>query len=306
MVNFFKFLKVSFFKSKIVLFLTVLILIFAPDFYKLLFNLIVSSNVDLNIINTTNFNFTSFTSVKNIESTEFNINAQNEQNKQNKQSIKYLRQHSEYMEYAEYAGYVFGQSKSANSSDSFETNKPHVSQNENGQGSSIFEFIEKISGKRNFEIAVSLSFNVMNKEQMVNFTTSFDMKITNFENFTFFIKEPEILRDITIRYSLITRKIDYIYKKDKFSEHFKVELNQVTSIIQLITDFLSSPLFDVAQSKDGVIFKPKNFQLLSRFGVQPIIAHLKMKNGVPEIIEIKNDKTPEKITLTFEKFRVIG
>lgn len=169
-------------------------------------------------------------------------------------------------------------------------------------GISIFGFIEQVSGKRNFEITVKLIFDVLDNEKRKTFSTYFDMKVVNLEDFTFFIKEPEILKGITVKYNLFSRKVEYIYSKYKVTESFKAELNQTTGIIQNITDFLSSPLFESKQVQNGIEFRPKNFQVLSRFGVQPIIVLLQMKNNLPEKIEIKNDKTDEKITLIFEKF----
>lgn len=173
-------------------------------------------------------------------------------------------------------------------------------------GVSIFGFIEQISGKRNFDITVKLTFDVIDYGKRKVFSTYFDMKIVNLEDFTFFIKGPEILKGITIKYNLLTKKVEYIYSKHKVTETFKAELNQTANIIQNITDFLSSPLFESKQVSNGIEFRPKNFQVLSRFGVQPIIVLLQMKNNIPEKIEIKNDKTDEKITLNFEKFIAKG
>lgn len=173
-------------------------------------------------------------------------------------------------------------------------------------GISIFDFIEQVSGKRNFEITVKLTFDVMSEGKQKVFSTYFDMKISNLEEFTFIIKEPEILKGIIIKYNLLTRKAEYSYSKYKVTETFKVELNQTAGMIQNITDFLSSPLFESKEVQNGIEFRPKNFQVLSRFGVQPIIVLLQMKNNVPEKIEIRNDKTDEKITLIFEKFIAKG
>lgn len=173
-------------------------------------------------------------------------------------------------------------------------------------GVSIFGFIEQISGKRNFDITVKLTFDVISDGKRKVFTTYFDMNVLNLEDFTFIIKEPEILKGIKIRYNFLTKKAEYIYSNYKVTETFKVELNQTANMIQNITDFLSSPLFESRQIQNGIEFRPKNFQVLSRFGVQPIIVLLNMKNNLPEKIEIKNDKTDEKITLFFEKFVVKG
>ncbi|MEM5872136.1 MAG: hypothetical protein QW051_04655 [Candidatus Aenigmatarchaeota archaeon] len=176
----------------------------------------------------------------------------------------------------------------------------------NESGISIFGFIEQISGKRNFDITVKLTFDVIADGKRKLFSTYFDMKVVNLESFTFVIKEPEILKGITIKYDLFTKKAEYSYSKHKVTETFKAELNQTASMIQNITDFLSSPLFESKQVPNGIEFRPKNFQVLSRFGVQPIIVLLQMKNNIPEKIEIKNDKTDEKITLIFEKFIAKG
>ncbi len=177
---------------------------------------------------------------------------------------------------------------------------------DDNMGISIFDFIEQVSGKRNFEITVKLTFDVMSEGKQKVFSTYFDMKISNLEEFTFIIKEPEILKGIIIKYNLLTRKAEYSYSKYKVTETFKVELNQTAGMIQNITDFLSSPLFESKEVQNGIEFRPKNFQVLSRFGVQPIIVLLQMKNNVPEKIEIRNDKTDEKITLIFEKFIAKG
>lgn len=169
-------------------------------------------------------------------------------------------------------------------------------------GISVFGFIEKISGKRNFDITVKLIFDVISDEKRKLFSTYFEMKIVNLEEFTFTIKEPEILKDIVIKYNVLTKKAEYSYLKYKVTETFKAELPQISDLIQSLTDFLSSPLFESKNVKDGIEFRPRNFQVLARFGVQPIVVLLKMKDNVPQSIEIRNDKTDEKITLIFEKF----
>lgn len=176
---------------------------------------------------------------------------------------------------------------------------------EKNEGISVYGFIEKMAGQRDFSISVKLTFETLDGEKRKVFTTAFDMKVDNLENFNFKMKQPEILNGIVINYNIISKRIEYVYKNIKTSEIAKAETTQIGGIVQNITDFLSSPLFDAKEYKDYVEFRPKNFQVLSRFGVQPIIVRMYVKNDLPERIEITNDKTDEKVTLKFEKF-IIG
>jgi len=176
---------------------------------------------------------------------------------------------------------------------------------EKNEGISVYGFIEKMAGQRDFSISVKLTFETLDGEKRKVFTTAFDMRVDNLENFNFKMKQPEILDGIVINYNVISKKIEYVYKNIKTSEIAKAETTQIGEIVQNITDFLSSPLFDAKEYKDYVEFRPKNFQVLSRFGVQPIIVRMYVKNDLPERIEITNDKTDEKVTLKFEKF-IIG
>ncbi len=173
---------------------------------------------------------------------------------------------------------------------------------EKNEGVSIYGFIEKMAGQRDFSISVKLTFETLDVEKRKFFTTAFDMKVDNLENFNFKMRQPEILSGIVINYNLISRKIEYVYKNIKTSEIVKSEITQIGGIIQNVTDFLSSPLFDAKEYKDYVEFRPKNFQVLSRFGVQPIVVRMYVKNDLPKRIEITNDKTDEKVTLNFENF----
>ena len=136
------------------------------------------------------------------------------------------------------------------------------------------------------------------------FTVSFDMQIDNLEDFVFYLKGPEILKGIIIEYNMVTGKVDYTYDNSKASQSLVSDVNQISGIIQSITDFLSTPMFDT-RGKGRSQFRPKNAQILTRFGVQPIVVSLYMSNNVPTKIEIRNDKTDEKVTLEFSKF-VIG
>ncbi|MGC8955336.1 MAG: hypothetical protein ACP5JS_04465 [Fervidobacterium sp.] len=171
-------------------------------------------------------------------------------------------------------------------------------------GQSVYGFIEKMAGKRNFFISVRLVFDVLDGKKRKVFTVDFDMKINNLEDFTFSFKKPETLNGIVVKYNVITKKTDYTYKNTKISESVRADVGQVGGILQNITDFLSSPLFEAKEYKSYTEFRPKNFQILSRFGVQPIIVRLYFLNNLPQKIEISNDKTDEKVTLFFDKFLV--
>ncbi|HCI29479.1 MAG TPA: hypothetical protein PKI14_03110 [Fervidobacterium sp.] len=173
-------------------------------------------------------------------------------------------------------------------------------------GISVFGFIEKIAGQRDFFISTKLTFDMIEGEERKIFTTSFDIKINNLEDFTFYLKGPEIFKGIIVKYNLITGKVEYSYDKVKTSQNVMADVSQITSIIQSITDFLSTPIFDTKEVKGGVEFRPKNAQLLAKFGVQPIVLSLKMVNNIPTKIEIGNDKTDEKVTLEFQKFIIGG
>ncbi len=172
-------------------------------------------------------------------------------------------------------------------------------------GISVYGFIEKLAGNRNFNITTVLTFNVMDGQQRKRIAFSFDMVVKNLEKFTFYLKSPEVVKDIVIRYDIISRKVEYIYKNYKTTENVVPNVSQVGDILTSITDFLSTPLFNTAYGRDYVEFKPKNAAILARFGVQPITVRLYMERELPKKIEILNDKTDEKVVLEFTKF-VIG
>lgn len=196
---------------------------------------------------------------------------------------------------------------SATTSTSKSTSNSNNSNSENSStGISVFGFIEKVAGQRDFFISTKLTFDMIDGTERKVFTVSFDMKIDNLEDFVFYLKEPNILKDIVIEYNMITGKVDYTYNNLKASQSLVTDVNQISGIIQSITDFLSTPMFDTKEVKGGVEFRPKNAQILSRFGVQPIVVLLYMSNNVPTKIEIGNDKTDEKVTLEFSKFVVGG
>jgi len=180
-----------------------------------------------------------------------------------------------------------------------------VDSSNSSTGISVFGFIEKIAGQRDFFISTKLTFDMIDGAEMKVFTVSFDMQIDNLEYFVFYLKGPEILKGIIIEYNMVTGKVDYTYDNSKASQSLVSDVNQISGIIQSITDFLSTPMFDTKEVKGGVEFRPKNAQILTRFGVQPIVVSLYMSNNVPTKIEIGNDKTDEKVTLEFSKF-VIG
>ncbi|WP_448375260.1 hypothetical protein [Fervidobacterium sp.] len=169
---------------------------------------------------------------------------------------------------------------------------------------SVYDFIEKLAGSRNFDITTNLTFDVIDGEQRKKISFSFDMKIKNLEIFTFYLKAPEVLKDIVIKYDIVSRKTDYVYKKYKSSEAIIQNVSQVNDVLISITDFLSTPLFDVTTMSKYIEFKPKNAQVLARFGVQPITVRLYVEKATPRRIEILNNKTDEKIALEFEKFVV--
>ena len=180
-----------------------------------------------------------------------------------------------------------------------------VDSSNSSTGISVFGFIEKIAGQRDFFISTKLTFDMIDGAERKVFTVSFDMQIDNLEDFVFYLKGPEILKGIIIEYNMVTGKVDYTYDNSKASQSLVSDVNQISGIIQSITDFLSTPMFDTKEVKGGVEFRPKNAQILTRFGVQPIVVSLYMSNNVPKKIEIGNDKTDEKVTLEFSKF-VIG
>lgn len=169
---------------------------------------------------------------------------------------------------------------------------------------SVYDFIEKLAGSRNFDITTNLTFDVIDGEQRKKISFLFDMKIKNLEIFTFYLKAPEVLKDIVIKYDIVSRKTDYVYKQYKSSEATIQNVSQVNDVLISITDFLSTPLFDVTTMSKYIEFKPKNAQVLARFGVQPITVRLYVEKATPKRIEILNNKTDEKIVLEFEKFVV--
>jgi len=172
-------------------------------------------------------------------------------------------------------------------------------------GISVYGFIEKLAGNRNFNISTVLTFDVFDGQQRKKIAFSFDLVIKNLEKFTFYLKSPEVVEDIVIQYDMISRKVEYVYKNYKTTENVLPNVSQVGDILTSITDFLSTPLFNATYGRDYVEFRPKNAAILARFGVQPITVRLYMERELPKKIEILNDKTNEKVVLEFTKF-VIG
>uniref|UniRef100_A0A7V4NH83 DUF4390 domain-containing protein n=1 Tax=Fervidobacterium pennivorans TaxID=93466 RepID=A0A7V4NH83_FERPE len=172
-------------------------------------------------------------------------------------------------------------------------------------GMSVYGFIEKLAGNRNFNITTVLTFDVMDGQQHKRIAFSFDMVVKNLEKFTFYLKSPEVVKDIVIRYDIISRKVEYIYKNYKTTENVVPNVSQIGDILTSITDFLSTPLFNATYERDYIEFRPKNAAILARFGVQAITVRLYMEMELPKKIEILNDKTDEKVVLEFTKF-VIG
>ncbi len=173
-----------------------------------------------------------------------------------------------------------------------------------GSSISVYEFIEKLAGSRNFDITTTLTFDILDGQQRKKIFFSFNMKINNLEVFTFYLKAPEILKDIVIKYDIFSRRVEYVYKQHKSVEPITQNLSQVNDALTSITDFLSTPLFDVTDMVKYIEFRPKNAQVLARFGVQPIKVRLYIEKATPKRIEILNDKSDEKIVLEFEKFIV--
>lgn len=169
---------------------------------------------------------------------------------------------------------------------------------------SVYDIIERVAGKRDFSATVVLTFDVLDGNSRKVTTLKFDMRSENLEVFTFTFASPEILRGITITYDLVGRKISYRYGNVVLTQPQVPPAVQVSSIVQSITDFLSSPVFEVKEEKNEVIFTPKNAQILARFGVQPIRVTLQLDKGLPRLIKITNGKNDEKIMLEFENFKI--
>ncbi|MEJ5256989.1 MAG: hypothetical protein WHS64_01920 [Fervidobacterium sp.] len=172
---------------------------------------------------------------------------------------------------------------------------------------SVYDFIEKISGSRNYFISTILTFDVQDGQQRKKIEITFDLKVKNLEIFTFYIKSPKVFEDIVINYDIISKKVTYSYKKFSSTEELRdasLSSQQVGDLLTSITDFLSSPLFETMQKEGHIEFKPKNAAVLARFGVQPITVKLYIERSLPKKIEIVNDKSDEKITMEFPKFDV--
>lgn len=174
----------------------------------------------------------------------------------------------------------------------------------NQVGISIFNFVEKLAGNRDFSATIVLTFDVLDNNERKVTKIAFDMDVKNLERFTFIIHQPKILEGIRITYDLVGRKTEYRYGKIVLTEPQNIVLGQTASLVQSITDFLSTPLFDVKETPTEILFTPKNAAFLARFGVLPIKVSLKLKDGMPSVVKIFNDKTDEKITLEFLMFRV--
>ncbi|MGQ9855781.1 MAG: hypothetical protein ACUVQF_03525 [Fervidobacterium sp.] len=172
---------------------------------------------------------------------------------------------------------------------------------------SVYDFIEKISGSRNYFISTVLTFDVQDGQQRKKIEITFDLKVKNLEVFTFYIKSPKVFEGIVINYDIISKKVTYSYKNFSSTEELRdasISSQQVGDLLTSITDFLSSPLFEASQKDGHIEFKPKNAAVLARFGVQPITVKLYIERSLPKRIEIVNNKSDEKITMEFPKFDV--
>lgn len=169
---------------------------------------------------------------------------------------------------------------------------------------SIYQVIERVAGQRDFSATVALTFDVRDGNLRKVTSFKFDMQSRNLEVFTFHFHSPEVLRDISVTYDLIARRVTYRHGEVTISEPQTGSAVQVSSIVQSITDFLSTPVFDVREVKDEIVFVPKNAQILVRFGVQPVRVTLRLEKGLPKVLKITNGKEGESVTLEFEKFRV--
>ncbi|MGC9772507.1 hypothetical protein [Fervidobacterium islandicum] len=186
-----------------------------------------------------------------------------------------------------------------------QTNSQSVLTKSVENGISVYNFIEKLAGSRNYDVSASLTFDIMDGQSHKKITFSFDMVVENLENFVFYLKAPEVIKDIVIQYDLISRRVEYKYKNFKSTENISSNVSQVGDVLTSITDFLSTPLFDVVHQSNYVEFKPKNAAILARFGVQPITVRLYTERDLPKKLEILYERTDEKVVLEFKKF-IIG
>ncbi len=171
---------------------------------------------------------------------------------------------------------------------------------------SVFGFIEKMSGSRNFQIELSMKFDVddLSVKPPVRKSTvlGFELMIQNLDIFQIKLLKPEIFEGIIITYDKIKGTIKYSYEKSEIISKIGSDVFNTSDVIVSILDFLSTPVFDVNTTKTYTEFIPKNSAVLSRFGVIPIKVRLYVEKDTPKKIVLMNDKTDETISIELKKF----
>ncbi len=175
---------------------------------------------------------------------------------------------------------------------------------------SVFGFIEKMAGSRDFFMEIYMKFDVddISVKPAVRKTAilGFDLTVENLDVFQIKLLKPNIFEGITVRYDRIRGIVKYSYEKNEVISKASSELVSTTDIITSILDFLSTPIFDVNTTKAYTEFVPKNATVLSRFGVVPIRVRLYVEKDLPKKIVLMNDKTDETVSLEFKKFIING
>ncbi|SHH19311.1 hypothetical protein [Thermosipho atlanticus] len=170
----------------------------------------------------------------------------------------------------------------------------------------IFNFIKSFSGKRDFFISTEIIFDVMD-EQKSEFHTNISLEATiiNLEKFTVKFLAPEFLKDIEIEFNALNNISVFKYQNNTNSEVSNYTIDSIYEIFKTASDFLSSSVFRVSETKNGLIFSPTGYPFLKRLGLEPTKINITLtEDGFDEIVFSTDDST-ETVTIKFKQFKIL-
>ncbi|QTA37392.1 hypothetical protein JYK00_06540 [Thermosipho ferrireducens] len=173
-------------------------------------------------------------------------------------------------------------------------------------GTSIFEFVENTAGARDFKFSADIVFDVYspdNNELITKFTI--DGTIINLEKFIIEFREPEFLKGIKISLDTINNLINYTYSDYTITEISNYDMEIVYEFINTAVGFLTSPIFQVHETKTGLTFIPSGYSFLKRLGLEPTKIDIYLKENKIEKITFTTEESTESVIILFKQFEII-
>jgi len=170
----------------------------------------------------------------------------------------------------------------------------------------IFNFVQNISGKRDFYIKTDITFDVIDNQKN-NFKTEISLEATiiNLENFEIRFLKPDFLKNIQISYNSINNISVYKYDGYTNSEVSNLTLDKIYEIFKTASGFLSSSAFTVSETKNGLVFLPTGYLFLKRLGLEPTKINVTLnENGFEEIVFLTDEST-ETVKIKFNEFNIL-